>query len=254
LFTLPPHTTHLLQPLDKTCFGVLKTCWHQECQEYITRNPGRVVTKFQFSQLFSRAWYTAMTMQNVIAGFRVTGVWPLDPDKFLVTEESEEDAHFGPSSLAEATGLAYIPLYSPAPGKRKQRMQSPTTSFSPEQLVLFLQRYENGYDLDIDPNYNLWLQQEHPEEATQLLCRSYLLDVGGTPTQLQLPENRVQSPSPSPTPPPPPPPQNHIARPQTCMLQKANTLSKFLASPHHLQSDQYHTRSQQQRYLLGWKT
>ena len=241
MFTLPPHTTHLLQPLDKTCFGVLKTRWHQECQEYITKYPGRVVTKFQFSKLFSKAWYAAMTMQNVIAGFRVTGVCPLDPDRFLVVEDLESERAQRPCSLAEATGLAYIPLYSPAPQKRRLGTQPQTASFSPEQVVIFQRRYENGYDLDIDPHYNLWLQLEHPEEATQLLSRSYLLDVGGTPTRLQLPdnyealqENEVQSPSSSPTPPPPPPPpppRNHIAKPQTCMLQKANTLSKFLKFP-----------------------
>jgi len=39
-------------------------------------------------------------------------------------------------------------------------MQSPTTSFSPEQVVFFQQRYDKGYDLDTDPSYNLWLQQE----------------------------------------------------------------------------------------------
>ena len=38
-------------------------------------------------------------------------MWPLEPDKFLVIEESEDDAHFHPCSLAEVTGLAYIPLY-----------------------------------------------------------------------------------------------------------------------------------------------
>ena len=40
-------------------------------------------------------------------------------------------------------------------------MQSPTTSFSHEQVVFFQQRYDKGYDLDIDLNYNLWLHQEH---------------------------------------------------------------------------------------------
>ena len=31
LFTLPPNTTHLSQPLDKGCFAPLKTKWKEEC-------------------------------------------------------------------------------------------------------------------------------------------------------------------------------------------------------------------------------
>ena len=32
LFTLPPHTTHLTQPLDKGCFGPLKMCHRYVCE------------------------------------------------------------------------------------------------------------------------------------------------------------------------------------------------------------------------------
>ena len=33
MFTLPPHTSHLTQPLDKGCFGPLKMHWRNECQQ-----------------------------------------------------------------------------------------------------------------------------------------------------------------------------------------------------------------------------
>lgn len=48
LFCLPPHLTHLTQPLDKGCFGPLKVAWKGVCKEYLTKNPGKVVTRFQF--------------------------------------------------------------------------------------------------------------------------------------------------------------------------------------------------------------
>ena len=31
LFCLSPHTTHLCQPLDRTCFSPLKRAYHEEC-------------------------------------------------------------------------------------------------------------------------------------------------------------------------------------------------------------------------------
>ena len=62
VFCLPPHTTHLTQPLDKGCFGPLKMFWREVCQNYLSSNPGRVITRFQFSKLFSEAWHMGMTM------------------------------------------------------------------------------------------------------------------------------------------------------------------------------------------------
>ena len=44
VFCLPPNTTHLTQPLDKGVFGPLKSHWNEECQKYMSKNPGKVVT------------------------------------------------------------------------------------------------------------------------------------------------------------------------------------------------------------------
>ncbi len=105
LFTLPPNTTHLSQPLDNGCFGPLKTAWRQVCHEYLTDNPGRVITRYQFSSLFSKAWMQSMTIGNVTAAFRVTGVYPLDRDVFSFVNEA---------ALPQESGISFIPLYSPA--------------------------------------------------------------------------------------------------------------------------------------------
>ena len=78
IFVLPPNATHLLQPLDKGTFGPLKTYWREECHHYMTRNPGEHVTKYVFSEVFSKAWDRCMTPSNVRAGFKVTGVCPFN--------------------------------------------------------------------------------------------------------------------------------------------------------------------------------
>lgn len=87
LFTLPPHTTHLTQPMDKGCFGPLKSSWRQVCHEFITKNPGKQITRFEFSQLFSKAWYQGMTMANIVSGFRVTGICPFDRSACKLPDE-----------------------------------------------------------------------------------------------------------------------------------------------------------------------
>ena len=78
VFCLPPHSTHKTQPLDKGVFGPLKKSWQEVCHSYMIKNPGKVVSRYQFSMLFAQAWIAAMTPRNIISGFSVTGVYPTD--------------------------------------------------------------------------------------------------------------------------------------------------------------------------------
>ena len=75
---LPPHTTHIVQPLDRGCFAPLKVAWKKACHDFYTKNPGRIVSHLDFNQLFAKAWYKAMTGQNIINSFKVTGVYPFN--------------------------------------------------------------------------------------------------------------------------------------------------------------------------------
>ena len=112
LCTLPPHTTHLTQPLDKGCFAPLKTAWREVCQKFNCQNPGRVVGIYEFFRLFSDAWLQSMTMKNIVNGFKVTGVYPLNRYAIKLPSGSSQTT-FRPENLAKESGLAYIPLYSP---------------------------------------------------------------------------------------------------------------------------------------------
>lgn len=114
VFVLPPNTTHLTQPLDRGCFSPLKMRWREVCQDFRTCNPGRVVTRFDFSRLFSKAWYQAMTAENIIGSFKVTGVCPFSR---CALPEIEEEAYtkFQPDKLVRKTGLKFIPMYCPSP-------------------------------------------------------------------------------------------------------------------------------------------
>ena len=121
LCTLPPHTTHLTQPLDKGCFAPLKMAWREVCQQFICQNPGKMIGVYEFSHLFSEAWLQSMTMKNIVSGFKVTGVYPVDRHAIKLPSERSQQS-FRPESLAKESGLAYIPLYSP------HRCATPTSS------------------------------------------------------------------------------------------------------------------------------
>ena len=107
VFVLPPNTTHISQPLDKGPFSPLKVAYRQMCHEFMCNNPGRQITRYDFSKIFSSAWYTAMTMRNIMAGFKVTGVCPFNRDIFQL--RTNQYTSFKPDTLPERTGLAYSP-------------------------------------------------------------------------------------------------------------------------------------------------
>ena len=115
----------------------------------------------------------SMTIRNIMSGFRVTGVYPVNRNALKVTEEPAE-------SLAAAAGLAFIPLYSPAKPKLSGKMQgADSLTFSLDEHKRFERRYENGYHLLGDERYNHWLEMYHPQESNSLLDSTFTPDSPG---------------------------------------------------------------------------
>ncbi len=139
-------------------------------------------------------------MKTISNGFKVTGVYPFNRN---CLKESGKYKAFNPQSLTEKSGLAYIPLYSPArvpkskpaaaiqhhvPSDSTPRVRrsfsfpsldsvgenynySQTSvyespGFSVEELFLFTRRFENGYE---DKRYNLCLRTIYSRDQSKLL-------------------------------------------------------------------------------------
>jgi hypothetical protein len=79
---MPPHSSHLLQPLDIRYFNVLKRAYNKEIEKMI-RNRITHITKPDFFIAFHTAFYFAFTSENVRGGFRGAGLIPLDPQKVI---------------------------------------------------------------------------------------------------------------------------------------------------------------------------
>ena len=78
LYCLPPHSSHVLQPLDVTFFKPLKLAWGKVYDEYRLSHPGCVVTKYVFADAFREAWISSIRMSTIINGFRESGLCPLN--------------------------------------------------------------------------------------------------------------------------------------------------------------------------------
>lgn len=77
-FIFPAHTTHWLQPADKAFFRSLKQCWTNEGLKTVSAAAGVTSGKAGFFGLFTPAWNKACAVETAQAGFRGTGLFPVN--------------------------------------------------------------------------------------------------------------------------------------------------------------------------------
>ncbi len=89
--TLPPHTTHVTQPLDVAFFRPLKTAFRNE---FMVASRGKIpVTKTNLAGVLKGAWdkatlptkdpSTGVVASVMVSGFEATGIVPLNPGKVI---------------------------------------------------------------------------------------------------------------------------------------------------------------------------
>lgn len=79
---MPPHSSHLLQPLDVGCFAPLKKAYGRQVEE-LMRNHITHITKLEFLPCFKRAFDAAITMSNIQGAFRGAGLIPFAPERVI---------------------------------------------------------------------------------------------------------------------------------------------------------------------------
>ncbi|KAJ8706846.1 hypothetical protein PYW07_012924 [Mythimna separata] len=78
LLTIPPHSSHRLQPLDVSVFGPLQTYYNAAMDSWLMRHPGKTISIYNIAELLGQAFDRAMTPSNIKSGFRKTGIFPFD--------------------------------------------------------------------------------------------------------------------------------------------------------------------------------
>jgi len=104
---MPPHSSHLLQPLDVSCFSPLKRAYSREVESLIRHHINHI-TKLEFLPAFKTAFDRAFTPANICSAFRGAGLVPLQPDAVL----SKLDVQLRtptPAALPEALWEARTP-------------------------------------------------------------------------------------------------------------------------------------------------
>ena len=78
VYMLEPHTSHWGQPLDKNPFSAFKDAFNEGIRKFNRRVGGRGIQKSEFFSVFNLAWGKSMTVKNIKAGYKRTGIWPVN--------------------------------------------------------------------------------------------------------------------------------------------------------------------------------
>ena len=137
LLILPPHTSHMLQPLDVSVFSPLKRALASETDAASRLDSGRI-QRSEWTSMYIRARQTALKSSNIVSGFKAAGLWPLSPVTVLEKLPAEKALQApAPYNTTPLHGLDLSLLQSDPPDGTELR----------EANALCLAAVENATDL-----------------------------------------------------------------------------------------------------------
>ena len=123
MLSLPPHTTHKLQPLDRVVMKPFKNAYNEACSLWMRKNPKLKIGIKDIAGLVNCAFTKVCRMELCQTAFACTGI-------YLVNRNVFTDLDFHPSSYCPQTPLPTNPPHtsthsSPGPSNLDQ----PSTSY-----------------------------------------------------------------------------------------------------------------------------
>ncbi|KAF7920907.1 hypothetical protein EAE99_007759 [Botrytis elliptica] len=85
LLFLPPHTSHVLQPLDLSIFSSLKREYRYELNKLGSLSDSTTIGKRNFLTCYQKARLKSLTLNNITSGWRASGLWPQNRAKPLLS-------------------------------------------------------------------------------------------------------------------------------------------------------------------------
>lgn len=91
ILLLPPHSSHLLQPMDLSVFKSIKNTWDQSLCTWTRNHKQQKLPKKELSKLICEIWLK-LDKQIIINGFKKAGIYPFN--RFVIDRKN-----FDPLSL-----------------------------------------------------------------------------------------------------------------------------------------------------------
>ncbi|XP_026818841.1 uncharacterized protein LOC113557490 isoform X2 [Rhopalosiphum maidis] len=94
LLSFPPHYSHKFQPLNRSIYKPFNQFLNQYMSDWLENNPGKKLESHIVPSVSTSAFINAAIPRNIIDGFFMSGIWPLNREAFakdIVTPAVTED-------------------------------------------------------------------------------------------------------------------------------------------------------------------
>ena len=146
LYCLPPHSSHITQPLDVGLFSPLKKSWQHAVAEF-QYETGECISKQTFARVFRIAYMKSVKPGTIINAFRASGIYL--PNRSVI-----DDKKLKPSQPYQ--GMSKNDTSSKQHSGERMALKALENAMDDSILTTYKKRSEEGYDIDSDPLYNTW--------------------------------------------------------------------------------------------------
>ena len=186
---MPAHSSHILQPLDVSCFAPLKKAYSRQIKSKM-RLSNNHITKVEFLPAFHTAHQQAMTAETILAGFAATGLVPFNPERVLrnldTMIQSTPSPSKGSQSSWESKTLKTFPEIKKQAAliqKERRKRRRSSASLSDQHFVRLLKGFKTAvYDRAILIAENASLRAENQYQKQKRARHKGNIQKGGSLT------------------------------------------------------------------------
>ncbi|KAK6306978.1 hypothetical protein J4Q44_G00221260 [Coregonus suidteri] len=115
LLCLPPHCTHVLQPLDVAYFGPLKAEFSKVAGDLSHFDHPYMVNNSEFARVFRYPYQRCKDMRYVVEGFKKCGLFPFDPSAIEGSRLMPSRSLPGPTTASPGTSSTVPSISTSSP-------------------------------------------------------------------------------------------------------------------------------------------
>ncbi|KAJ8566207.1 hypothetical protein ON010_g6916 [Phytophthora cinnamomi] len=104
LLSLPPHCTHVMQPLDAGSFRTFKAEWREVVKNWSNKTKAKNIPRPLRARMIGEAMLMAFTPDNIQASWRSTVIWPPNPkaiDRSIVSKDTRPTSRYAKYEVVE---------------------------------------------------------------------------------------------------------------------------------------------------------